>query len=77
MRSALRDVLSRDGVAARGWLDPGVVQDVVRQFEAGAISWAQPWLLMVLELWARAVLDPPAAAREDAAGGPARVGVVP
>jgi len=59
LRPALRDALSPATVSARGWLEVDAVREVAERFEAGAISWAQPWLLMVLELWARAVLDPP------------------
>ena len=57
MRDVLEDTLTEAQVRARGWLAPGEVSAVRRRFLAGQISWVQPWLLMMLELWGRTVLD--------------------
>ena len=69
MRGPLRDVLYDtldDRVAlARGLLEPRAVVAVRDRFTRGEVGWAEPWLLMMLELWCREVLDRagPAAAR--------------
>ncbi|HEU5460399.1 MAG TPA: asparagine synthase-related protein, partial [Pyrinomonadaceae bacterium] len=55
----LHETLSEQTVARRGLLEPSAVAAVRDQFLAGAIEWPQPWLLMMLELWARAILDTP------------------
>ena len=57
LRETLRETLSYQTVAKRGLLEPGAVGAVRDQFLSGAIEWPQPWLLMMLELWAREVLD--------------------
>jgi asparagine synthase (glutamine-hydrolysing) len=51
------DSLSETSTRKRGWLDPGAVTLVKEEFFAGRSGWAPPWLLMMLELWARQVLD--------------------
>lgn len=57
LRDVLLETLSEQSVGARGLLDPRAVTAVKDQFMAGAIPWPQPWLLMMIELWAREVLD--------------------
>src|SRR5262249_677658 len=57
LRDALEDTLDERGARARGWLDAAAVKRVRDGFWAGTTGWAQPWLLIVLELWARDVLD--------------------
>jgi asparagine synthase (glutamine-hydrolysing) len=61
LRGPLRDVmdetLSEKAVASRGLFAPAAVQNVRTQFDAGQIGWAQPWLLVVFELWCRLVLE--------------------
>ena len=57
LREVLDDALSEQSVAKRGWLEPPAVVGVRDQFLSGAIEWPQPWLLMMIELWAREVLD--------------------
>lgn len=57
LRETLRETLSYQTVAKRGLLEPGAVGAVRDQFLSGAIEWPQPWLLMMLELWSREVLD--------------------
>ena len=61
LRGALRDVLD-DTVDARnakrrGLLEPAGVERVRDRFDHGETSWPEPWLLMMLELWCREVLD--------------------
>lgn len=51
------DALAEDTVRKRGWLNPNRVTNIKEDFMAGRLSWAQPWLLMMVELWASQVLD--------------------
>ena len=57
LRDVLLDALSGPVVAKRGLLDAQAVTGVRDQFLSGATDWPQPWLLMMIELWAREVLD--------------------
>jgi asparagine synthase (glutamine-hydrolysing) len=57
LREILLETLSEQSVGTRGLLDARAVTAVKDQFLAGAIEWSQPWLLMMIELWAREVLD--------------------
>ena len=59
LSETLHETLSEQTVARRGLLEPSAVAAVRDQFLAGAIEWPQPWLLMMLELWAREILDAP------------------
>lgn len=59
LSEVLRDTLSEQTVRNRGWLEAKAVAGVRDQFLSGRCSWSQPWLLMMLELWAQAVLDRP------------------
>ena len=53
----LADCLSEQSVRSRGLLDPVAVSDLHRSFRRGGLSWNAPWLLMVLELWCREMID--------------------
>jgi len=57
LREVMLDALSERSVAQRGLLEAPAVADVQDQFLSGVLEWPQPWLLMMLELWAREVLD--------------------
>jgi asparagine synthase (glutamine-hydrolysing) len=57
LRDVLLDTLSTETVAKRGLLEPGAAANVRDQFLSGVCDWPQPWLLMMIELWAREVLD--------------------
>ncbi|HEY0366556.1 MAG TPA: asparagine synthase (glutamine-hydrolyzing) [Pyrinomonadaceae bacterium] len=57
LRDVLLDALSEETVAKRGLLDAQAVSGVRDQFLSGVSEWPQPWLLMMVELWAREVLD--------------------
>jgi asparagine synthase (glutamine-hydrolysing) len=59
LREILFETLSEETVNARGLLNAPLVSAVKDQFLAGTIAWPQPWLLMMIELWAREVLDRP------------------
>jgi len=59
LRPVLDDTLSEESVRARGLLDPKAVAAERRLFLEGSVPWNGPWLLMILELWAREVLDRP------------------
>ncbi len=53
------DALSEGQIRKRRLLDAHHVSRVVTGFLDGIIGWAQPWLLMMLELWCQEVLDRP------------------
>src|SRR5215217_2413242 len=57
LRDVLLDTLSEQTVSKRGLLDAQAVAGVRDQFFEGLSDWPQPWLLMMIELWAREVLD--------------------
>jgi len=57
LHEMMMESLSEKKVKARGLLDPRAVSSVKDQFNAGVLDWNQPWLLMMIELWAREVLD--------------------
>jgi len=60
LREILEDTLSDERVRSRGLLDVQRVSAVRRGFTsapAGQLDWMGPWLLMVLELWCREVLE--------------------
>ena len=57
LRDVFLDTLSQDKIRRRGWLDISGASNVKELFLNGQISWPQPWLLMMLELWAQEVLD--------------------
>src|SRR5205085_6242105 len=67
LRDVLDDALSDEGVRRRGLLDASEVAAVRGEFLAGRSDWPRAWLLMMLELWAREVLDraPESLARAD------------
>ena len=51
------ETLSEARVQKRGWLDARAVTAIKKEFWDGHISWLQPWLIMMIELWAEQVLD--------------------
>ncbi len=53
----LADCVSPEVVARRGLFDPAASAQVMEQFRAGQCGWPHPWLLMMVELWCREVLD--------------------
>ncbi|HEU5131870.1 MAG TPA: asparagine synthase (glutamine-hydrolyzing) [Pyrinomonadaceae bacterium] len=57
LRDVLCETLSEQTVAKRGLLDAQAVAGVRDQFFSGVGDWPQPWLLMMIELWSREVLD--------------------
>lgn len=57
LREVLLDTLSETSVRKRGLLEACAVGGVRDQFLSGVCEWPQPWLLMMIELWAREVLD--------------------
>jgi hypothetical protein len=57
LRDVLLDTLSAESVTQRGLLDADAVTGVRDQFLSGVTDWPQPWLLMMIELWSREVLD--------------------
>ena len=87
LREVMEDTLDARVVASRGLLDAELVSSIGDRFRRGQTGWAEPWLLMMLELWCREVLDTcgrpvasdtrvqPNAAVADAATSPASVTV--
>lgn len=57
LMSEMKDILSVETTAKRGFFEPSAVQNVLNAFLAGNIHWTRPWLLMMTELWAQEVLD--------------------
>jgi asparagine synthase (glutamine-hydrolysing) len=57
LSDVLEDTLSDDSTRQRGLLDPSAVAAVKNEFRNGSGAWYKPWLLMMLELWSREVLD--------------------
>ncbi|MDP1620473.1 MAG: asparagine synthase (glutamine-hydrolyzing) [Hylemonella sp.] len=57
LREILEDTLSRQSVSTRGLFDADMVERTRLDFFKGKGSWALPWLLMMIELWCRGVLD--------------------
>jgi asparagine synthase (glutamine-hydrolysing) len=63
LREILEDTLGDDRVRRRGLLDVRQVAAVRRRFtdlpSVGQLDWMGPWLLMMIELWCRSVLEQP------------------
>jgi asparagine synthase (glutamine-hydrolysing) len=59
LRDVFLDTLSESNLTRRGLLDVQKAVDVRNRFLEGHLSWAQPWTLMMLELWCQEVLDSP------------------
>lgn len=57
LRDVLDDTLSETQVRQRGLLIPEEVSWVKTRFLERQLHWSQPWMLMILELWQRHVLD--------------------
>jgi asparagine synthase (glutamine-hydrolysing) len=64
LSDVLDDTLSPRSARNRGLLDSDRVTTLRERFRRGDAGWAEPWLLMMIELWCREVLD--AATRGDA-----------
>jgi len=57
LKNTMEDALSPESVRERGLFEVEAVQELKKQFYQGKVSWAQIWLLMIIELWCREVLD--------------------
>jgi len=57
LREVFLDALSETRVRKRGWFNPESVTAIKKDFLDSRASWAQPWLLMMTELWATQTLD--------------------
>ncbi len=57
MQEILEDTLSEKTVINRGLFDAPMAKHLKKRFLTGKSSWAFPWLLMMIELWCREVLD--------------------
>jgi asparagine synthase (glutamine-hydrolysing) len=57
LNDVFMDTLSEASTRSRGLLSEQAVSKVRDDFMGGHGGWAQPWLLMMLELWSRHVLD--------------------
>jgi asparagine synthase (glutamine-hydrolysing) len=53
----LDDTVDARSASQRGLLDASSVERVRDRFRRGETSWPEPWLLMMIELWCREVLD--------------------
>nr|WP_320161335.1 asparagine synthase (glutamine-hydrolyzing) [uncultured Methanoregula sp.] len=57
LKDILEDALSSESVRERGLFNADAVIALKKQFFRGKVSWAQIWLLMIIELWCREVID--------------------
>ncbi|MBN1450061.1 MAG: asparagine synthase (glutamine-hydrolyzing) [Anaerolineales bacterium] len=57
LHDVMMDTLDEIQVRQRGLLDVSQVSTIKQSFFEGRTGWTQPWLLMMLELWFREVLD--------------------
>lgn len=58
LKEILKDALSAESVERRGFFSVEEVERIYREFQDGKASWVKVWLLMIIELWAREVIDP-------------------
>jgi asparagine synthase (glutamine-hydrolysing) len=62
LREMTDDILSKDRIRARGWLQPDAVRTLIDEHRDGRQDWGmQIWQLLTLELWAQNFLDAPTA----------------
>jgi asparagine synthase (glutamine-hydrolysing) len=57
LNGVLEDTLSVNSVQSRGWLKVSEVKKIKRHFYGKKTGWPQPWLMMMIELWGREVMD--------------------
>jgi len=57
LKDIMEDALSSESVRKRGLFEGDAIKLLKKQFYRGKVGWAQIWLLMIIELWAREVLD--------------------
>jgi asparagine synthase (glutamine-hydrolysing) len=57
LKDILEEALSSESIRKRGLFNADAVQQLKKQFFRNKVSWAQIWLLMIIELWCREVLD--------------------
>jgi asparagine synthase (glutamine-hydrolysing) len=57
LRDVFEDALSPSALKRRNFFDIREAQSLKNDFLAGKQGWARPWLLMMIELWCREVLD--------------------
>jgi asparagine synthase (glutamine-hydrolysing) len=57
IKDVLEDTLSSNVVLSRGLFNEKEVQSIKDDFFAGKGSWTKPWMLMIIELWCREMLD--------------------
>jgi asparagine synthase (glutamine-hydrolysing) len=57
LSDVLDDALDPSSTRRRGLLEAPAVASVRDRFRRNETSWAEPWLVMMLELWCREVLD--------------------
>ncbi|HMF56809.1 MAG TPA: asparagine synthase (glutamine-hydrolyzing) [Pyrinomonadaceae bacterium] len=57
LREVFMDTFSESALKRRKLLDVSEASAIKERFLSGERSWVEPWLLMMLELWCREVLD--------------------
>jgi len=57
LREIFNDCLNNTAVSSAGIFDPKAVYSIKKNFESGKIMWMKPWLLMMIELWRREILN--------------------
>jgi asparagine synthase (glutamine-hydrolysing) len=64
LRDVLEETLSSEATRRRGVFEVNEVERLKKDFFEGKVGWSQPWLLMIIELWFRKVLDNRSVTRE-------------
>ena len=61
LREVLEDTLSTETINNRGFFQAEKIDRIKQVFFAGEVHWTRPWLISIIELWCRALLDSAAA----------------
>ena len=57
LKEVFDECLHSKTIISRGLLNPVYAAEIKKKFEDKEIMWMKPWLLMMIELWCREVLD--------------------
>ena len=57
LREVLEDTLSTQTINNRGFFQAEKVDRIKQAFFSGEVHWTRPWLITIIELWCRALLD--------------------
>jgi asparagine synthase (glutamine-hydrolysing) len=57
LHDVLEETLSAETTRKRGLFEMNEIDRIKKDFHEGRLGWSQPWLLMIIELWFRKVLE--------------------